>query len=105
MCYGETLSAAIVRARKQHRCDDCGRKIEPGKLYHRSTAVDHGDFSMMKICRTCYLAETAHPSVEGEACWELSDGEARANLRQEPWRATLAWMRRGWARALGKEPT
>lgn len=103
MCYGETLSAAIVRARKTHGCDECSRAIAPGQRYFRNTTVDHGEFGQVKLCRTCYLAV----SQGNEACWEIGgDGDARDALRSTPWRETLAWMRAAWKRARGiKTPT
>jgi hypothetical protein len=102
MCYGETLSAALVRARKQHTCDDCGRAIQPGKHYQRTTSVERREISTTKVCRTCYLAATEHPSLYGEVCWTLSDGQSRDSLREEPWQETLAWMREAWARLRGQ---
>lgn len=100
MCYGETLSAAIVRARKQHECTVCGRDIHPGQRYARQAGTFEGEFYANKVCRTCYLAEDR--ANDGEECFYYSDGETRDALRWEPWRETLAWMRKAWATARGR---
>ena len=39
MAY-QILSDARPKARKQHRCDDCFRAIQPGEKYRRATYVD-----------------------------------------------------------------
>lgn len=95
MCYGETLSAAIVRARKKHECADCGRNIEPGKQYHRSSGTFDGEFYAVKRCRTCIAALQADVDESDDAC-NVYDGDARARLRGEPWRWTLARLRGAW---------
>ena len=101
MCYGETLSAAIVRARKQHECDECQRQITPGMRYYRSFAKDGREVSHMKLCRTCYTALTVNADSVG--CWWLTGtGNNRDALRSAPWRETLAWMRGTWQRARGR---
>ncbi|QWY81955.1 hypothetical protein SEA_SICARIUS2_50 [Arthrobacter phage Sicarius2] len=45
--------ARTHRARKQHKCGECFRVIEPGELYARHAGVWEGDFWTMKSCPQC----------------------------------------------------
>jgi hypothetical protein len=46
----------IIRARKRHKCRDCGLIIAAKTLYHRSAFVsDDNDFGATKNCLTCAL--------------------------------------------------
>jgi len=40
-------------ARKQHRCCECGRKIEPGTRYIRYSGKWDGEFMTYKRCESC----------------------------------------------------
>ena len=42
----------IVKARKQHKCDFCGKIIEVGESYERATYKD-GDIFTWKTCERC----------------------------------------------------
>lgn len=44
------------RARKAHRCDECGRTIEAGERYRRSSALFDGRFDEFKMCWHCRVA-------------------------------------------------
>ena len=45
------LSASRPVARKAHRCDLCGIRIEPGEVYDRSTNLYDGRLYDWKSCR------------------------------------------------------
>lgn len=47
-------SASTPRARKEHRCDECGTKIKPGEQYENVFAVWEGYPSTYKTCERCY---------------------------------------------------
>lgn len=42
-----------VKARKQHRCDECGKPILPGKLYEAIAGKWEGEFSSFKLHLGC----------------------------------------------------
>lgn len=42
-----------VKARKQHRCQDCHRTITAGETYHRSAGSHYGDFWHWISCAHC----------------------------------------------------
>jgi hypothetical protein len=43
-------------ARKAHRCDECGRTIEPGETYWPWTGLGEGRFDHGKMCVHCEAA-------------------------------------------------
>lgn len=53
--YGEVISDTKVVARKQHRCSECSRRIEPGQEVRRYVGKWEGDFFATKFCRRCSL--------------------------------------------------
>jgi hypothetical protein len=77
-CYCDTDGQASVYwpsrpiARKAHRCDECGRQIQPGERYERVRAVWDGD---PQTCRTCVYCLGVRDSVDAVAqcfCWTHS---------------------------------
>lgn len=46
------------RARKQHACTECGRKIESGETYRYIVGMIDGDWSDYKQCEHCQAAAT-----------------------------------------------
>lgn len=49
----EPLDNGERRARKEHRCMECGRVIEPGETYRYWTGVWEGDVVTNKMCAHC----------------------------------------------------
>ena len=49
----QLLSRRHPKARKVHRCDECGCTIHPGDTYERDAVVFDGFFEVKKICATC----------------------------------------------------
>jgi len=47
------MTQANPKARKQHRCCECGRTIEPGEHYLRVTEVWDHDPCTFKTCTEC----------------------------------------------------
>lgn len=56
--YGVNLEPTHPRARKQHKCDECGRTIEPGETYRRAAGIYEGDFWDSKMCAHCEVLAT-----------------------------------------------
>jgi len=52
----------LVKARKRHRCDECGRAIEIGERYWQSHET-HGDAANKKEHVNCALAEAEKAEV------------------------------------------
>lgn len=62
-----TVSQAFPVARKSHRCDYCGGKIEPGTRYRRWTGTSDVWFGLAteKRCEPCVTKFGGHfPPVE-----------------------------------------
>lgn len=49
----EFFSKKTPRARKEHKCYECGELIEKGETYHRITGKWEGDLSSFTICLEC----------------------------------------------------
>lgn len=47
------VSDKIVKARKQHKCCECGDTIEPGTTYEKTVGVWDREFSTFKTCEAC----------------------------------------------------
>lgn len=43
----------MVKARRQHRCYECGRPIQPGSVYERVSGRWEGEFSVYCFCIDC----------------------------------------------------
>jgi len=48
-----TLRSARPTARKAHRCDLCGSRIEPGETYDRQTNIYDGHLYDWLTCQPC----------------------------------------------------
>lgn len=54
---GYTVSQRAERkARKPHRCDECGRTILPGERYEALTGLYEGSWCYTKVCLHCLAA-------------------------------------------------
>lgn len=57
-------------ARKEHRCEECGRRIQPGERYERVRMITRGDGPW--TCKTCLYCLAMRDLVESRAecfCW------------------------------------
>lgn len=52
--YCDFQDHKLVRARKQHRCCECNRTIQPGEQYHIESGKYDGEIFSYKTCLTCY---------------------------------------------------
>jgi hypothetical protein len=49
----EFFREKMVKAKKQHKCGECGATIEPGEKYENAVGVWDGEFSTHKTCSIC----------------------------------------------------
>jgi hypothetical protein len=87
-CYGPSFfDERFPKARKEHRCCECGEAIQPGETYEYVKGCWDGEFSVYKTCMTCrairhdYCCTWVYGELR-EAMWEAFDfdyvtGEAR----------------------------
>lgn len=94
------------RARKEHRCEECGRAIQPGERYRRTAQKFDGYVSAWKTCAHCeaaasYLVEHCNGYVVGGVREDLEEHWCeRAPDRLFLARAIVG-IRRQWSRRDG----
>jgi len=49
----ETLRKDVVKARKEHKCGECGCVIQKGESYEAYAGKSNGDFYWSKTCEDC----------------------------------------------------
>lgn len=64
MTFRQTQTEHIKAAKKKHRCDWCGERINEGTDYYRWRHFDGGDAGTCKIHPECYSALQATPHSE-----------------------------------------
>lgn len=50
----EFTSVKYFRARKPHKCCECGETIYPGQEYEHAASKYQGEFATFKTCTPCY---------------------------------------------------
>jgi hypothetical protein len=88
--YGTDLRDSQHKARKQHRCGECRRRIEPGQTYTNFVGLFEGDFFSVKHCLRCtkarkWLGKRGHGWIEGSILsWVRECAETdRAEILEE----------------------
>ncbi len=49
----DVYTVTLPKARKRHRCSECGRAIQPGEQYERVTGIWDGTADTFKTCPHC----------------------------------------------------
>ena len=87
--YSETWH----KAKKDHRCCECGKTISVGQQYQRVVGVWDGDFSSYKTCERCAglrdaLAEVSCPTFGGlqDEYWNYLDSCLLSEQRDATYR-------------------
>lgn len=62
----EFYTCENVKARKDHRCEECWRVIPKGEKYERTSMKFDGDVSTIKTCIQCAEIRDAFRDPEGE---------------------------------------
>lgn len=57
---------AYPRAKKAHRCRECGRTIEPGQVHLKNVQLFEGYWNTTRICMECEEVRKAIARVEEE---------------------------------------
>ncbi|QDF15464.1 hypothetical protein SEA_MOLLYMUR_104 [Gordonia phage Mollymur] len=91
----ETVCDEWPRARTKHRCQFCGRTIDPGELYRRQFNKDGGDVWTWKNCAHCDATadildlhyDYADEGITSEQFADAEPGNAREEYLLECWRA------------------
>ena len=53
--YPDVYVPRIIKARKEHTCDECGEAIRPGTLYEHVRGLWDGVWSTHRTCHPCVL--------------------------------------------------
>jgi ssDNA-binding Zn-finger/Zn-ribbon topoisomerase 1 len=85
--YPEFHETTTPKARKPHRCEECGRTIQRGEQYHRASGKFDGVFYSTATCLECEATrKIIHEAEIAEGChWSDSwcpVGELREAIRE-----------------------
>lgn len=72
------LADAWRRARKPHKCTECGRVIDPGERYHFEAVLFDGAVGPHKTCEHCSVAR----NWLGWECGGFVYGEVAEEIRE-----------------------
>lgn len=64
--YSILWDERVVRARKKHRCDECGSAIEPRERYGRAKALGDGCWNSWARCGSCLVLAELVGTLTGE---------------------------------------
>lgn len=65
----DVFEAAVRRARKRHRCYECGEPIEPGERYEHAAGKWDGEWLAFRTCARClYLRRRIADVEESHGC-------------------------------------
>lgn len=67
---------ALVKARRERKCEECSARIAPGELYSRAKGCWDGEWNTYSECRKCFALRQAWHDTEG--CWP-----SHGNLRDD----------------------
>ena len=95
----------VVKARKAHKCDECGRDIQPGSFYEFVTGLgDEGHWDTWHTCDHCrvaceWLAENCggflHSAVREDIEEHVDEYYEHSRMARGLQRIAVG-MRRGW---------
>lgn len=86
MCFIADGIADIYRtkptiARKNHRCNECGRTVKPGEQYLYHFQVYEGEALTRRVCRGCaYVRQLIHDAAISAGCAEHESWPLFGNL-------------------------
>lgn len=85
----EFYNKSEPRARKQHRCDECGGVISPGESYEYVSGKWDGWFSQFKTCGRCRDIRTWTQNNVPCLCWAHGDmiEDCRESIEEATYRA------------------
>lgn len=98
---GSFYSERTVTARKEHRCDDCHRTINPGVTYLRIAGASYGDFWTWKDCRHCAVYRQAVAIIDEDSYYDEDGFNLRDWTDNYGTAADIAYLVKNPIKALG----
>lgn len=89
------------KARKTHKCEECGRTINPDEKYIRHFSKSYGDVVYFCVCKHCNIASNwlmreCHGYVSGEVFDELVEHWKGQKDHNKELTRLIYGMRRKW---------
>lgn len=102
MCHGQVIDQAIRKARKEHKCSNCGRTILPGERYRRHVQVDGREMMTFSDCKECAVKGAVLWDIHGnDMCYVDAETAAQEEAKEQGWKAMLARFRAMKVRLFG----
>lgn len=100
----EFSRSKTCRARKPHKCDECGRQIEAGELYRYDFMISEGSAYYFHTCAHCvvpagWLTHNCGGFVFGEVREEIEEHAEEYPDLAPQLLCAIDGMKDGWVRA------
>jgi hypothetical protein len=101
--YWDFYNEFTPKARKEHRCGECGRTITKGETYWTQGGLYEGEFVWNKTCAHCTVAAQWLETVCGDWIFGARQEDLTEHvighekyLRTRPLTRLVRWMRSDW---------
>ncbi len=93
----------VPTARREHKCDECGRKIAPGEKYRRAFGVWEGHANTFRTCAHCcvgqdWLLTNCNGFMHAALADEMQEHANEYRAVRFTMNRVRIGMRRGWER-------
>jgi len=87
MCYGNILSTAMVKIRKERQCFGCEQRFPAGTMLERTAEAEDGTINNFYLCPTCrdYLREHGGDIDDGCYGWGCVNEHKAGVAEHEEW--------------------
>ena len=105
--WPEFSTYEMRKAIKKHKCEECGRDINPGESYAYEALKFEGEFYQHKTCQHClvpidWLKINCGGYIFGEVCDEIKEHAEEYSKLALPLMRLVVGMKRRWRKFNGE---